>query len=65
MTGLLLDPFKLLGRLLVAGFRIIGYGAVFVVQVCWYLTHLQPDKVGDAVGYFGRGVVDALAEVFD
>jgi hypothetical protein len=58
------DPFKLLGKLFVAAFVICGYFVVFLVQVVWYLASRRPDKVGDAVGYMGRGITDAIANIF-
>lgn len=60
----LLDPFKLFGRMLVAGFRIAGYVVVSLVESAWYLAHLRPDRVGEAIGALGRGVTDAIADVF-
>lgn len=57
------DPFKLFGRLLIAGVRIAGYFAVFVGQALWYLVCRQPVRIGDAAGYFGRGVVDAVGDI--
>jgi hypothetical protein len=59
-----MDPFKLFGKILVASFKITGYFVVSVVQTIWYLAHLQPEKVGDVIGYFGRSTVDAIAELF-
>jgi len=54
----------LLGRLFVAKFRVTSYFVVFVVQVCIYLGTGRRDKVGDAIGYLGRGVTDAIADIF-
>lgn len=58
------DPFKLFGRLLVAGFRITGYLLASLVESTWYLAHLRPDKVGEAIGAFGRAATDAIAHAF-
>jgi len=58
------DPFKLFGRLSVAGFKIGGYFLVFVVQSVCYIVSGRPDKIGDAFGYLGRGVVDAFERIF-
>jgi hypothetical protein len=58
------DPLRLLGRMLVATFRIVGYLLVFLVQMCIYLAYRRPDKVSDALGFLGRGVTDAVADVF-
>jgi hypothetical protein len=57
-------PFELFGGLLLATFKITGYFVVCVVQVVWYLVCRQPDKVGDAFGYLGRGTVDAIGDIF-
>lgn len=59
----MLDPFKLFGKLLVAGFKISGYFVVFVFQATWYVVCGHPDKVGDAAGYLGRGVVDSFGDI--
>jgi hypothetical protein len=57
------DPFKLFGRLLIASFRITGYLIVFVAQTIWYLVCHEPKRIGDAGGYLGRGIVDALKDI--
>ena len=62
-TFVMPDPFKLFGRLFVATLKILGYFFVFVSQVIWYILCRQPVRIGDAVGYFGRSVVDTLGEV--
>lgn len=59
----MLDPFKLMGRLFVAAFRIIAYTLVCTVQVSIYLSQGHPEKVGDALGDLGRGTTDALADI--
>lgn len=58
------DPFRLFGRLLLACFRIAGYLAASLVESAWYVVHLRPDKVGEAIGAFGRSATDAIAEAF-
>lgn len=57
------DPFKLFGKLLLAGFKISGYFFVFVVQAVWYAVCGEPNKIGDAAGYLGRGVVDVIGDL--
>lgn len=59
-----MDPFKLIGKLLVATFVISSLLFVFIVQVVWYLVNRRPEKVGEAFGYLGRGVIDAIADIF-
>jgi hypothetical protein len=58
------DPFKLFFRLMIAFFRIAGYGFACVLQSLWYLAHGKSELVGDAIGYFGRDVTNAIADVF-
>jgi hypothetical protein len=57
------SPFELAFRLFRAGFRITGYLIAAFAQSLWYVAHLKPDRVGDAIGYLGRGVTDAIADV--
>lgn len=57
-------PFQLLGRLLLAGFKITGYCVACGAQALWYLAHGKSELVGDAVGYLGRDVTNAIAEIF-
>lgn len=56
------DPFKLMGRFLVASFQITGYVLTFAAQTGWYLAHAKPDKIGDALGLLGRSITDALGD---
>lgn len=58
------DPFKLFGRLFLACFKITSYFFVFLIQMTWYLIFRQPGKIGDAFGDLGRGVADALGDIF-
>lgn len=58
------DPFKLFFRLLIAGFRIVGYTITCIAQVIWYISSGRPDKIGDAFGDFGRSVTNAIAGIF-
>ncbi len=57
-------PFELFGGLLLAVFKITAYFFVCFIQAIWYAICRKPDKIGDAFGYFGRGAVDALGDVF-
>ena len=57
-------PLKLFGNLLLATFRISGYFVVCIAQTIWYAVSRKPDKIGDALGYFGRGTVDAISDIF-
>jgi hypothetical protein len=57
-------PFELLGGLFLAVFKITGYFFVCLVQAVWYAVCRKPDKIGDAFGYFGRGAVDAISDIF-
>jgi hypothetical protein len=58
------DPFKLFARLMLAFFKIAGYCIACGVQTVWYLAHGKPELVGDALGYFGRDVTNAIGDVF-
>ncbi len=58
------DPFKLFGKLLLACFKVTGYFLVFILQVVLYVISGQPNKIADAFGVLGRGVVDAIGDVF-
>jgi len=63
----MISPFKLMWRLVIAGFRIAGYVLVFIVQAILYLRlggKQYRFKLGDAAGQLGKGVTDALADVF-
>ena len=60
----MLDPFRLTGRLIVAMFVVFGYLMVGMCQGIWYAFHRRGDKIGDAIGATGRGIVDALGNVF-
>lgn len=57
-------PFELFGGILLATFKITGLLFVSVIQAAWYLIFRKPDKVGDVFGYLGRGVVEAIADIF-
>ena len=59
----MLDPFKLFGRLLLAMLKISGYTLVFIAQVVWFLIHRRPDRIGEAMGWYGKGIVDCLSVV--
>jgi hypothetical protein len=59
----MLDPFKLFGRLLLAMFKIFGYTLVFLGQVAWFLIHRRPDRIGEAMGWYGKGIVDCLSTI--
>jgi hypothetical protein len=58
------DPFKLFFRLMLAFFKIAGYSLACGAQSLWYLAHGKPELVGDAIGYFGRDVTNAIADIF-
>jgi hypothetical protein len=49
---------------MIAFFRIAGYGFACVLQSLWYVAHGKSELVGDAIGYFGRDVTNAIADVF-
>ena len=59
----MLDPFKLFGRLLLALLRASAFTLVFLAQVAWFLIYRRPDKIGDAMGWYGRELVDTFSAV--
>lgn len=62
--GILGNPFKLFGRLLIAIFKITGYTVTFIAQVVWYLFHRQTHDIGLAFGDYGKAVTNAIGDVF-
>lgn len=62
--GVLWNPFKLFGRLLIASFQITGYTTTFIVQIFGYLYYRQRYMIADAFGSFGRSVIEAIVGVF-
>ena len=58
------DPFRLIGRLMLAFFKITGYSVVYLVQAIWYGAHGRRDKYGDTIGFWGKATTDALADIF-
>jgi hypothetical protein len=60
----IMDPFKLMARLLLAGFKISGYFVTCMAQSLWYVANGKRDLIGDAIGYFGRETTNAIAEIF-
>ena len=57
------DPFKLFGRLILAGFKITGYLLTGVVEAAWYVAHGRRDLLGQVIGDLGRSVTNAFAKV--
>jgi len=58
------DPFKLFGRLILAGFKITGYLLTGAAEAAWYIAHGRRDLLGQVIGDLGRGITDAFARVF-
>lgn len=58
------DPFKLLFRLVLLFFKIVGYSIACGAQAMWYVAHGHKELIGDAIGYLGRDVTNAIADVF-
>ena len=58
------DPFKLFGRLILAGFKITGYLLTGSAEAAWYIAHGRRDLVGQVIGDLGRGITNAFARVF-
>jgi hypothetical protein len=57
------DPFKLFGRLILAGFRIGGYVITGIAESAWYIAHGRRDLIGQVIGDLGRGITNALTDV--
>ena len=60
----MLDPFKLLFRLMGLCFKIAGYSIACGAQSLWYIGHGKNELVGSAIGYLGRDITNAIADVF-
>lgn len=58
------DPFKLFFRLVTLLFKIIGYTIACGAQALWYRAHGHKELIGDAIGYLGRDITNAISEVF-
>jgi len=58
------DPFKLMGKLMLAFFRILGYSVVYLAQAVWYGAHGRRDKLGDTIGFWGKATTDAIGDIF-
>jgi hypothetical protein len=59
----MLDPFKFFWRLMIALLRTGAFTFVFIAQILWFLPYKRPDKIGDALGWYGREVVDSFSAV--
>jgi len=60
----MLDPFKLFFRIILPFFKVAGYTLACGAQSLWYVAHGKNELVGDAIGYLGRDITNAIAEVF-
>lgn len=58
------DPFTLLFRLMLLFFKVLGYTISCGAQALWYIAHGKRELVGGAIGYLGRDITNALADVF-
>jgi len=54
----------MLGRLISACLKVVGYTFAFALEMCWHLAHSRRDKAGETIGKWGRALTDALAGVF-
>lgn len=62
--GVLGNPFKLFGRILVAGFLIVEYTSIFIIQVLWYIIGRQKRRIIDAYAVFWKNILDTIVDVF-
>ena len=60
----LLSPLRIFGRLVLAFLKAAGYTLTFLVQIIWFLLHKRSDKIGDALGWYGKGLIDCFAGIF-
>jgi hypothetical protein len=58
------DPFKLFFRITLLFFKITGYTLACGAQSLWYVAHGKTELVGDAIGYLGRDITNAVADLF-
>jgi hypothetical protein len=58
------DPFKLFGWLLMALFKVFACTLVFLAQIVWFLLHQRSDRIGEAMGWYGKGLIDCTTDVF-
>ena len=63
--SILSDPFKLFGKLLLAGFKITGCIIALLPQLIWAIANRQRDRIFDVWSKFVKGVTDAVAEIFN
>ena len=56
--------FKLFRNFVIASFKIAGYTMIFIVQIILHMYHRRKDKISDDFGFFGRGVIDAIGDIF-
>lgn len=54
---------NLLKKFFIAGFKVIGYVFVLIVEIIWYACHRRTEMIGESIGDFGRAVTDAIAEI--
>lgn len=62
--GVIGNPFKLFGRILVAGFLITEYTAIFFIQVLWYIIGGQKRRIIDAYAAFWKNILDTIVGIF-
>ena len=66
----ILNPFKLFGRLIVAQFRIAGYTVILIGNIIWYMSHkstilyLRKRKINEAFIKYAKDVNEAIKDVF-
>jgi hypothetical protein len=60
----LLNPFKLTWRIVLTGFRLMGFTLTFFMEIVGHLYFGRRDKIVDALGFYGREVTEALTDMF-
>mgnify|MGYP003971326197 FL=1 len=67
---MILNPFKLFGRLMVAQFRIAGYTAILIGNIFWHMSHKSTilysrnRKINEVFRKYKKDVTEAMKNAF-
>lgn len=53
-----------IAKLYIAAFKVVGYTLVYAARAIWFAARGRLDKSRDAMASLGRGMVDAIADIF-
>lgn len=68
--GIILNPFKLFVRLMVAQFKIAGYTVILIGNIIWYMSHKstilysRKRKINEAFIKYAKDIGEAIKDVF-